>query len=172
MSSKNPLVLAHEAGQSLWLDYIQRSMLGDELRSMINDDHIMGMTSNPSIFEQAIAKSDEYDEQLAEEVKSNPSISDLELFNQLAIKDIQDASDAFRSTYDDSDGIDGMVSLEVAPNLAHDTQGTVKMGLDLHGRVDRPNLMIKVPGTALKLHNSTLFLSSPLGSKFKAILNN
>lgn len=147
MSAKNPLVLAHEAGQSLWLDYIQRSMLGDELQSMIKDDHIMGMTSNPAIFEQAIAKTDEYDAQLAAEVKANPSISNLELFNQLAIKDIQAAADGFRSTYDATDGVDGMVSLEVAPDLAHDTAGTVKMGLDLHGRVDRPNLMIKVPGT-------------------------
>ncbi len=147
MSSKNPLVLAHEAGQSLWLDYIQRSMLGEELQSMITEDRIMGMTSNPAIFEQAIAKSDEYDEQLAAEVNANPDISNLELFNQLAIKDIQAAADAFRSTYDSTDGVDGMISLEVAPDLAHDTAGTVKMGLDLHGRVDRPNLMIKVPGT-------------------------
>lgn len=147
MSSKNPLVLAHEAGQSLWLDYIQRSMLGEELQSMISEDHIMGMTSNPAIFEQAIAKTDEYDAQLAAEVKANPDISNLELFNQLAIQDIQAAADAFRSTYDSTDGVDGMISLEVAPDLAHDTAGTVKMGLDLHGRVDRPNLMIKVPGT-------------------------
>lgn len=147
MSANNPLVLAHEAGQSLWLDYIQRSMLGDELQSMIKDDHIMGMTSNPAIFEQAIAKTDEYDAQLAAEVKANPSISNLELFNQLAIQDIQAAADGFRSTYDATDGVDGMISLEVAPNLAHDTAGTVKMGLDLHARVDRPNLMIKVPGT-------------------------
>jgi len=147
MTSKNPLVLAHEAGQSLWLDYIQRSMLGDELQSMIKDDHIMGMTSNPAIFEQAIAKTDEYDAQIASEVAANPSISNLELFNQLAIKDIQAAADAFRATYDETDGVDGMISLEVAPNLAHDTAGTVKMGLDLHSRVDRPNLMIKVPGT-------------------------
>jgi len=147
MSAKNPLVLAHEAGQSLWLDYIQRSMLGDELQSMIKDDHIMGMTSNPAIFENAIAKTDEYDAQIATEIKANSSISNLELFNQLAIQDIQAAADAFRSTYDSTDGVDGMVSLEVAPNLADDTAGTVKMGLDLHARVDRPNLMIKVPGT-------------------------
>jgi len=147
MSSKNPLVLAHEAGQSLWLDYIQRSMLGDELQSMITDDHIMGMTSNPAIFENAIAKTDEYDAQLAAEIKANESISNLELFNQLAIKDIQAAADAFRNTYDITDGIDGMVSLEVAPDLADDTAGTVKMGLDLHARVNRPNPMIKVPGT-------------------------
>lgn len=147
MSSKNPLVLAHEAGQSLWLDYIQRSMLGDELQSMIHEDHIMGMTSNPAIFENAIAKTDEYDAQLATEIKANESISNLELFNQLAIQDIQAAADAFRSTYDSTNGIDGMVSLEVAPDLADDTAGTVKMGLDLHARVNRPNLMIKVPGT-------------------------
>ena len=147
MTSKNPLVLAHDAGQSLWLDYIQRSMLGEELQTMIKDDHIMGMTSNPAIFEQAIAKTKEYDAQLAAEVKANPGISNLELFNQLAIQDIQAAADAFRGTYDDTDGVDGMVSLEVAPDLAHDTAGTVKMGLDLHARVDRPNLMIKVPGT-------------------------
>ncbi len=147
MTSKNPLVLAHDAGQSLWLDYIQRSMLGDELQAMIKEDHIMGMTSNPAIFEQAIAKTSEYDAQIAAEVSANPSISNLELFNQLAIQDIQAAADAFRSTYDKTDGVDGMVSLEVAPDLAHDTAGTVKMGLDLHARVNRPNLMIKVPGS-------------------------
>jgi len=147
MSSQNPLVLAHEAGQSLWLDYIQRSMLGAELQTMIQTEHIMGITSNPAIFEQAIAKTDEYDKQIAAEVSANPDISNLELFNQLAVQDIQAAADAFRGTYDESDGIDGMVSLEVAPDLAHDAAGTVKMGLDLNARVNRPNVMIKVPGT-------------------------
>jgi len=147
MSSQNPLVLAHAAGQSLWLDYIQRSMLGLDLATMISEDHIMGMTSNPAIFEQAIAKSDEYDAQIAAEVRADPNISNLELFNRLAIKDIQQAADVFRETYLSSGCVDGMVSLEVPPNLAHDAAETVKAALDLHARVDRANVMIKVPGT-------------------------
>ncbi len=147
MTPGNPLAQAHAAGQSLWLDYIQRSMLDDELPALIQTDRIMGLTSNPSIFEQAIANSNEYDNSIAEIVASEPGVSDLEVFNRLAIEDIQAAADAFATTYQQSDAVDGMVSLEVTPDLAHDTAGTVTMALELHARVNRPNLMIKVPGT-------------------------
>ncbi|MBX2825426.1 MAG: transaldolase [Gammaproteobacteria bacterium] len=147
-SSNNPLIAANQAGQSLWLDYIQRSMIDSgELAALISNDHIAGLTSNPSIFEQAIAKTTEYDQTIKTLVEKDPARSDLEVFNELAIEDIQSAADAFAGVYSATNGVDGMVSLEVSPLLAHDTAGTVKSGLDLHQRVNRPNLMIKVPGT-------------------------
>ncbi|NND91850.1 MAG: transaldolase [Granulosicoccus sp.] len=146
-STTNSLAAAHELGQSMWLDYIQRSLLDGELQSMIRDDRIMGLTSNPAIFEQAIAKTSEYDTDIARIVRDSPDISELELFNRLAIPDIQAAADAFADTYEETDGIDGMVSLEVTPDLARDAAGTIAMGVELHERVNRPNLMIKVPGT-------------------------
>lgn len=146
MSNTNPMVDAYAAGQSLWLDYIQRSLLDGELQALIEKDQVMGLTSNPAIFEQAIAKTDEYDSTIAA-IGSDSSIDNLEVFNQLAIEDIQAAADAFADTYKKTKGVDGYVSLEVTPDLAHDTAGTVAMGLDLNKRVNRPNLMIKVPGT-------------------------
>ena len=147
MTTSNPLAQAHESGQSLWLDFIQRSLLDGDLQKMIRDDHIMGLTSNPSIFEQAIANTHEYDETISRLLAEEPGISDIELFLRLAIEDIQAAADAFADTWQASEGVDGMVSLEVSPELAHDAEGTVKMGLELHQRVARPNLMVKVPGT-------------------------
>ena len=146
-TSGNPMAAAYEAGQSLWLDYIQKSLLDGDLQKMIKEDRLMGLTSNPAIFEQAIAKTSEYDEAIAEITASQPDIESLELFNQLAIPDIQAAADAFASTYEETDGVDGMVSLEVTPDLANDAAGTIEMGVELHRRVDRPNVMIKVPGT-------------------------
>jgi len=147
MSATNPLVGAYKAGQSIWLDYIQRSMFEGELQALIDDDQIMGLTSNPAIFEQAIAKTNEYDEAIATIIAKDDSISNLELFTQLAVQDIQMAADRFADTYKNTKAIDGYVSLEVTPDLADDVDGTVKMALDLHKRVNRDNLMIKVPGT-------------------------
>ena len=146
-TSANPMAAAYEAGQSLWLDYIQKSLLDGDLQKMIKEDRLMGLTSNPAIFEQAIAKTSEYDKAIADITAAQPDIESLELFNQLAIPDIQAAADAFASTYEETDGVDGMVSLEVTPDLAHDAAGTIEMGVELHRRVDRPNVMIKVPGT-------------------------
>lgn len=147
MSKSNPLARTYDAGQSLWLDYISRSLLAGELQAMIQDDRLMGLTSNPAIFEQAIANTDEYDKDIEGIISRSSDISQLELFNALAIGDIQAACDAFLETWKATEGVDGMVSFEVTPDLAHDAEGTIAMGLDLHGRVDRPNLMIKVPGT-------------------------
>ena len=146
MSNSNPMVDAYAAGQSLWLDYIQRSLLNGDLQALIKNDQVMGLTSNPAIFEQAIAKTDEYDSTIAA-IGADSSVDNLEVFNQLAIEDIQGAADAFAETYQKTKAIDGYVSLEVTPDLAHDAEGTVAMGLDLNQRVNRPNLMIKVPGT-------------------------
>lgn len=148
MSQSNPLAEAYGIGQSMWLDYIQKSLLDGDLQTMISEDKVMGLTSNPAIFEQAIAKTNEYDGDIRTITSADPDISALELFNQLAIPDIQAAADAFAETYEATDGVDGMVSFEVTPDLAHDAAGTIAMGVELHKRVNRPNLMIKVPGTA------------------------
>ena len=149
MTQPNPLAQAHTIGQSIWIDFIQRSMIDSgDLAAMIERDRIRGLTSNPAIFEAAIAKTDEYDAALADIIKANPGISDLEAFNALAIADIQAAADVFTTTYEESGGEDGMVSLEVPPELAHDAEATVTTALDLHQRLARKNVMIKVPGTS------------------------
>lgn len=148
MSTNNPLVAANQAGQSLWLDYIQRSMLSNgDLDTLISRDQIKGITSNPSIFENAIANTNEYDDQIKAILSDSPGMSAGEIFKTLAIKDIQDAADAFLTTYKNSRGDDGMVSLEVSPTLAHDAKGTIAEARELHAAIDKPNVMIKVPGT-------------------------
>ena len=136
----------HAAGQSLWLDYIDRTMLGNgDLARRIRDDALTGMTSNPTIFEKALAEGHAYDEQLA----GASSLRDArEAFELVASTDVRDACDAFRGVYDRSEGRDGFVSLEVSPDLARDAEGTVAEAHRLWTLVDRPNLMIKVPGTA------------------------
>lgn len=159
MTQSNPLAAAYDSGQSMWLDYIQKSLLTGELQTMIKEDKVMGLTSNPAIFEQAIAKTSEYDQAIQQIVEKTPSVTPLELFNQLAIPDIQAAADAFASTYEETDGVDGMVSLEVTPDLAHDAEGTIAMGLELHQRVNRANLMIKVPGTKAGIQASETLIA-------------
>lgn len=149
MSTQNPLVLAHSVGQSLWLDFIQRSMLSNgDLQKLITDDQIAGITSNPAIFEAAIANTNEYDAQIGSIITSQPNATPMEIFKQLAVTDISDAADAFSKVYKESRGDDGMVSLEVSPGLAHDAEGTLAEGMELHAAINRDNVMIKVPGTA------------------------
>ncbi len=135
----------HAAGQSLWLDYIDRIMLGNgDLARRIREDALTGMTSNPTIFEKALAEGTAYDAQL----RALPAtLSDREAFEVVATTDVRDACDAFRGVYDDTRAVDGYVSLEVAPDLARDTAGTIAEARHLWKVVDRPNLMIKVPGT-------------------------
>lgn len=134
-----------EAGQSVWLDNLRRGMFASgELQALI-DKGLRGMTSNPTIFEKAIGAGNDYDEQLRSLVGKQHDAS--ALFWDLAVQDIQSACDLFRSVYDGSGGNDGFVSLEVSPLLAHDTQGTIDMAKDLWKRVNRPNLMVKIPGT-------------------------
>lgn len=136
----------HAAGQSLWLDYIDRVMLGNgDLARRIREDALTGMTSNPTIFEKALAEGAAYDAQLR---TIAPSASDRDAFFALAATDVRDACDAFRGVYDSSEGVDGYVSLEVSPDLARDAAGTIAEARKLWQQVDRPNLMIKVPGTA------------------------
>ena len=149
MSGTNPLIDAHQMGQSLWLDFIQRSMLHDgELEKLIQQDGIRGITSNPAIFEAAIANTDEYDPQIRSILETDRSIDALGIFKHLAVTDIARAADIFKSVYRDSRGDDGMVSLEVSPTLAHDSKATVAEAVELHNSVNRVNAMIKVPGTS------------------------
>ncbi|MGI9667781.1 MAG: transaldolase [Acidimicrobiia bacterium] len=132
-----------EAGQSIWYDFIRRDMLtGGGLSALVNDG-VRGVTSNPSIFQQAIAQSDLYDSQILE----LGNVSAATAFEALAVDDIRAAADILRSVYDNTDAHDGYVSLEVSPTLAHDSAGTIADGMRLWNMVDRPNLMIKVPAT-------------------------
>jgi transaldolase len=144
--SKNSLWDLTGLGQSVWLDYIRRGILDDgSLERMIHDDAVRGVTSNPAIFEQAIAGSDDYDDVLSSLAASGAD--PLEAYEQLAIGDIQRAADLFRATYEMSGGADGFVSLEVSPELAYETDGSLLEARRLWAAVDRPNVMIKIPGT-------------------------
>ena len=146
MSRVNPLRDLHRFGVSVWYDYVSRSLIGSgELKRLIDEDGVRGVTSNPTIFEKAIGGSADYDETIRREAR--PGMPPMELFEKLAVADIQAACDAFRALYDESKGGDGFVSLEVAPSLARDAAGTLADGKRLWAAVNRPNLMIKVPGT-------------------------
>jgi transaldolase/glucose-6-phosphate isomerase len=142
---KNQMQQLLDAGQSVWIDNLRRSMFASgELQRLI-DSGLRGMTSNPTIFEKAIGAGNDYDEQLAALIKSEKSAD--ALFWDLAVQDIQSACDAFAPVFASSGGNDGFVSLEVSPLLANDTAGTIAMVEELWGRVKRPNVMIKIPGT-------------------------
>jgi len=136
----------HDAGQSLWLDNITRSLLtGGILGRYIEGFSVTGLTSNPTIFDRAIKDSHDYDDAIRRGLKGGKSGE--ALFFDLALEDLAQAADMFRPVYDKTDGRDGWVSLEVSPLLAHDTAGTVAAAKELHARVGRPNLFIKIPGT-------------------------
>jgi transaldolase / glucose-6-phosphate isomerase len=134
------------AGTSPWLDQIKRSLIDDgELKRLVEESSLRGVTSNPSIFNQAMLGSDDYDEHLHELAAEGKSTR--EIYQGLAIRDIQDACDILRPVFDDAGGRDGFVSLEVDPDLAFDTDRTMEQAREYWERVDRPNLMIKIPGT-------------------------
>jgi len=144
---ENPLKQLTRFGQSIWLDYIRRSLMtSGELRRMVEEDGLGGMTSNPSIFEKAIEGGEEYADYLAQ-LKTDRSLDAKGIYERLAIRDIQDAADVLRPVYARTNRRDGYVSLEVAPYLAHKTQDTIDEALRLWKTVDRPNVMIKIPGT-------------------------
>ena len=144
--ASNRLLALRALGQSVWLDSIRRGhILSGELARLIGEDGISGETSNPAIFEKAITGSPDYDEAIAERIAEGKSA--LDIYEDLVVEDIRLAADVFRPVYDASDGADGFVSLEVSPRLAYDAAGTVAEAKRLWGRVDRPNLMIKIPGT-------------------------
>jgi transaldolase len=133
------------AGQSIWLDNIRRSMFASGELQKLLDVGLRGMTSNPTIFEKAIGSGSDYDDQLRDLVGEEHDPT--KLFEALAIRDIRSACDAFKPVFESTGGLDGYVSLEVSPTLAHDTQGTIDAAARLWKAVDRPNVMIKIPGT-------------------------
>jgi transaldolase len=143
----NPLKRLGTLGQSIWLDYIRRDLISSgELRRLIEEDGLRGMTSNPSIFEKAIADSHDYDEDIrAMALEGNGAAA---IYEALSQRDVESAADEFRTVYDATDGKDGYVSLEVNPHLAHDTDGTLKEARRLWAALNRPNVLIKVPATA------------------------
>src|SRR4051812_28238078 len=144
----NPLKDLLKFGQSVWLDYIRRDLITKgELKRLIQEDGLRGMTSNPAIFEKAIVGSTDYADILAS-LKNRSDFDAKARFELIAIRDIQDAADLLRPVYDESKMRDGYVSLEVSPYLARDTRGTIEEARRLWKAVDRPNIMIKVPGTA------------------------
>jgi transaldolase/glucose-6-phosphate isomerase len=143
----NPLheLLSH--GQSYWLDNLTRGMLrSGELERRVREDGLRGMTSNPAIFNKAISKGHDYDAQISELVAEGRSVRNI--YEELVVRDIQDACDVLRPVWDGSKGVDGYVSLEVSPYLAHDTDATIDEACRLYAWVDRPNVLIKIPGTA------------------------
>ena len=144
----NPLKALLGYGQSMWLDYIRRDLITTgKLKTMIADDGLRGMTSNPSIFEKAIGDSHLYDDML-KSLASQPDLDATSRYEQIAIRDIQDAADALKPVYESSKFRDGFVSLEVSPLLALETQKTIDEGRRLWKAVNHENVMIKVPGTA------------------------
>src|ERR1700732_3233675 len=144
----NPLKDLLKFGQSVWLDYIRRNLItSGELKRLIEEDGLRGMTSNPAIFEKAIAESSDYDG-ILKELASRPELDATARFEQIAVRDIQDAADLLRPVYESSQFRDGFVSLEVSPYLAHKTQETMEEARRLWKTVKRDNAMIKVPGTA------------------------
>ena len=147
-ATANPLKQLSSFGQSVWLDYIRRSLMtSGELARLIAQDGLGGMTSNPAIFEKAITGGMEYADLLTE-LKRDPGMDDKAIYERLAIRDIRDAADALRPVYDRTAKRDGYVSLEVAPFLAYQTAATIEEARRLWKAVERPNLMIKIPGTA------------------------
>jgi transaldolase len=136
----------HELGQSLWLDNITRNLLrAGVLRRYIDEWSVTGLTSNPTIFDHAIKNSKDYDEAIKSKLAQGKSGE--KLFFELALEDLTEAADLFRPVYDRTCGVDGWVSLEVSPLLAYDTKSTIQAAKDLHARAQRPNLLIKIPGT-------------------------
>ena len=137
-------------GQSVWIDSLSREMLETgELARLMKEDAVVGVTSNPTIFQKAMAEGDWYDEQLAEAMKH--SDDPRELFIALAVQDIKDACDLMKPAWDASDGVDGYVSIEVDPTLAYDREATYEQAMRLHAAVDKPNVYVKIPATEIGL---------------------
>ncbi len=143
----NPLLMLERYGQSYWLDNLTRAMIKrGQLQTWVSDRGLRGITSNPAIFHKAIAGSRDYDEQIQQLVENNDGATQA-VYEALVTTDVREACDVLRPVYDRTEGIDGYVSLEVSPHLAHDTKASVAEAKRLHHQVDRPNLFIKIPGT-------------------------
>jgi len=144
--SKNPLLQLQAFGQSIWLDFLRRGMMASgEIQQLIEEDGLRGVTANPSIFEKAIAGSHDYDDAVRTLARQGKTAH--QIYEALAIEDVQRAADLFRAVYDETGGQDGFVSLEVSPHLANDTAGTIAEARRFWARLARPNVMIKVPAT-------------------------
>src|SRR5689334_5038197 len=142
----NPTHRLHELGQSLWLDNITRKLLDEgTLRKYVDTFSVTGLTSNPTIFDQAIGNTGSYDAGIREKTKAG--LSGEALFVELALEDLRRAADLFRPVFDATHGSDGWVSMEVSPLLANDAAGSVEAALRIHRQADRPNLFVKIPGT-------------------------
>jgi len=144
--AKTPLQELADHGQSVWIDFLSRRFVQDGDLAGLVEQGVVGVTSNPTIFQGAIAEGDAYDDQIREIVGSGES-EPKEIFLRLACEDIRRACDLLRSVYDEGNGKDGYVSLEVDPNLAHDTQRTAEEAKRLHAMIERPNLFVKIPAT-------------------------
>jgi len=143
----NKLKSIQDLGQSIWLDFFDRKIMDTgKLKKLIEDDGIRGVTANPSIFEKAINSSSDYEKDIM--VLSKQKGSNEDTFFSLAVIDIKRAADFFKSVYEETNGDDGFVSIEVSPHLAHDTEGTIKQARELWYAINRKNVMIKIPGTA------------------------
>jgi transaldolase len=144
--AKSRLHELSELGQSVWIDYLSRHLLqSGKLAEMMEEDAVVGVTSNPTIFQKAIAEGDAYDEQLREVLAEEQDAK--EVFLKLAVQDVKNACDLLRKVWDGGQGQDGYVSIEVDPNLAYDTQGTIDEAQRLHELVDKPNCFVKIPAT-------------------------
>jgi transaldolase/glucose-6-phosphate isomerase len=143
----NPLRVLNSLGQSVWFDYIRRrDLVSGHIKELIDNDGVSGITSNPTIFEKAISSGDDYDEAIRKLIETGQDTA--HIFEALEVEDIRTAADLFRPTYDSTEGRDGFVSIEVAPTLARDTKGTIAEARRLWSEVARPNILVKVPGTA------------------------
>ena len=147
MAMSTPLHRLGDHGQSVWIDFLSRELLrGGELPRMMREDAVSGVTSNPTIFQKALSTGDAYDDQLRDLIKTENDPK--EIFIQLASKDVGDACDLLRSVWDEGcRGCDGYVSIEIDPNLAHDTDASIAEAQRLHELIDRPNLYVKIPAT-------------------------
>jgi len=144
----NPVLELEKYGQSVWLDNISRSMIKkSELQNLIKTIGLKGVTSNPTIFQKAIGSGTDYDDHIKSLLHENPDLTAGELFEELAVKDIQDATDILSAVYHKTNGYDGFVSIEVSPELAYDTEATIQEARRLYNKVGRPNVMVKIPAT-------------------------
>jgi len=160
----------NDFGQSPWYDNLARSLLqGGGLQKLIDEDGIKGVTSNPTIFDKAMAAGEGYDEQLQQCAKERLSIE--ESYWRLVVDDVRHAADLLRPIYDSTNGGDGFVSVEVSPELAHDTQGTITQAKELFQRVDRPNVMIKIPATVEGLPAITANLAAGINTNVTLIFS-
>jgi len=158
-----PTQQLHDLGQSLWLDYITRGILDDgTLEGYVRELSVTGLTSNPTIFDKAVSGSTDYDQQIAE--LREQGMEPQPLFFELAIADLRRAADFFKSVHEETDRVDGFVSLEVSPDVAYDTEATIKQAAELYAKGERDNIFIKIPGTTegLPAITESIFAGIPI----------